>query len=66
MIDALQLFGVVGVFAASFGAVYHKMIGMQKDINNKMTGMQKDITKLSTKMNLVYNNLNVALEFKKK
>lgn len=55
MIDALQLFGVVSVFAASFGAVYHKMIGMQKDI-----------TKLSTKMDFVYNNLNVALEFKKK
>jgi len=53
MIDTLQLFSVVGIFAASFGAVYHKMMGMQKDISV-----------LRTKMDFVYDNLSVALNFK--
>ena len=57
MIDSLQLVGIVltitGVYAASFGAVYHKMINMQKDISE-----------LSTKMGFVYDNLSIALDFK--
>ena len=55
--DVLELMGVLGifagVFAASFGTVYLKMV--------KMSG---DISELRTKMNFVYDNLSVALDFK--
>ena len=53
--DGLELVSILGVFAASFGTVYLKML--------KMSG---DISELRTKMTFVYDNLNVALDFKKK
>ena len=56
--DGIEFIGIAigmsSVFAASFGVVYHKMI--------KMSG---DISELKTKVGFVYDNLNVALDFKK-
>jgi hypothetical protein len=56
--DGMEFIGIAigmsSVFAASFGAVYYKMI--------KMSG---DISELKTKVSFVYDNLTVALDFKK-
>lgn len=56
--DGLTLVSIIGVFVGifttGFSAVYIKMIDMQKNV-----------TELSTKMDFVYNNLNIALEFKR-
>lgn len=53
--NVLELVSILGVFATSFGVVYLKMV--------KLAG---DISALRTKMDFVYDNLNVALDFKKK
>ena len=51
--NGLELVSILGVFATSFGVVYLKMV--------KMSG---DISELRTKMNFVYDNLSIALDFK--
>jgi len=50
-ISVLVMFA--GIFSAGFSLIYTKML--------RMTG---SISELNTKMDFVYNNLNVALEFK--
>ena len=52
LIGVLAMFA--GIFSAGFSLIYAKML--------KMTG---SISELDTKMDFVYNNLNVALEFKR-
>ena len=53
--NGIELVGIVAVFTASFGAVYLRL-----------GRVQADVARLNTKVKFIYDNLNVALNFKEK